>query len=64
MCLNITGQCESDVEKLNMISLDILVSENTGWYHVAIALETRDLKNPELRGKKRPCVELLKHKLM
>jgi len=32
--------------------LDIVVSENPGWYHVAIALETRDVKKPQLRGEK------------
>lgn len=50
MCLNITErdfskkkitERESDGGKLNASSLDIVVSENSGWYHVAIALETR-----------------------
>jgi hypothetical protein len=48
MCLNITGQHESDGEKLNRSSMNIVVSENPGWYHVAIALETRDVKKKQL----------------
>jgi hypothetical protein len=36
--------------------LDIVFSENPGWYHVAIALETRDMKKTLLRGEKRDHV--------
>jgi hypothetical protein len=49
MCLNITGQRESDGDKLNRSSLDIVVSESPGRYHVAIALEIRDVKKTQFK---------------
>ena len=56
MCLNITGQRESDGDKLNRSSLDIVVSESPGWYHAAIALETRDVKKKHILVGKRDHV--------
>jgi hypothetical protein len=60
MCLNITGQRESDGDKLNRSSLDIVVSESPGWYHSYSFRNKRCEKKTQFKGGERNHVWICK----